>query len=131
MYSIVYQRLFVSQGLLAPGCVLDQKRSSDQRDLSTGLNSNCKGRGSLHYSSESHAKAATLRMKAGKKKMDWETRPAFLYLSSHRDNCQQSAFAIPKGPSSPVDQEQRRQEAKRMRPQQKKRIGRALPSCVA
>lgn len=57
MYSVVYQRLFASPGLLALWCGLDQKRSSDQKDARAGLNPHCKGHGSIHYSSGSHAKA--------------------------------------------------------------------------
>lgn len=64
-YSIVYQELFTSLGLLALWCGLDQKLSSDQKDARAGLNLHCKGHGSLHYSSGSHAKVrGVLRKKS-------------------------------------------------------------------
>lgn len=35
------------------------------------------------------------------REIDLEKRPLFLYLSSHRDPCQKSSFAIPKAPALP------------------------------
>ena len=105
VYSIVYQKLLSTPGLLALWCGSDQKHWSDQKDAGAGLNPHCKGHGSLHYSSGSHAKArgVSRKQREGQRMrdrgIDLERRPPFSYLSSHRDPCQKSSFAAPKAPA--------------------------------
>lgn len=101
VYTVVYRRLFASPGFLALWCGTDQKHSSDQKDARASLNSHCKGHGSIHYSSGSHAKAGGMLRKKREgqtekdREIELERWPPFLYLSSHRDPCPNSFFTTP------------------------------------